>query len=663
MRPLRPFAAARAGFGALRGIRRQRVPLATKLILSYLLIIAVALAVAGIVGTEVVSGLVVSEAQAVIHNNLNAAREILVGRLDDINDAVRLTAERFLLRESLMVGRLDQVAVELERVRRQERLDFLTVVDASGRVLLRTSNPGLIGDDRGHDEIIATARKARQPVAGVAVMTADDLKKESPALAERAYFSLVPTPKALAREATEETRGMVLAAAAPILDPDHRLLGIVHGGVLLNRNYEIVDKIKRTVFQDVRYRGQDIGTATIFLDDVRISTNVMNRDGSRAIGTRVAEDVYRRVILEGRPWIDRAFVVNNWYITAYEPIRTFSGQIIGILYVGVLEQKYIDIRRRTVAAFLALTLAGGLVSMALSHHISRRVSNTMTRLASASREMAHGNLDVRVEIRTGDELEDLADAFNAMAASLQHRQNLLKEYARSKIMESERLAITGQLAAGVAHELNNPLQGIVTYSHLLLEELPVDSPARPSLQKIVNQADRCREIIRGLLDFSRPRSPQTKLWSINAILRECVALVEHQALFHNIQIAAALQPDLPPVVVDPSQMQEVFMNLIINAAEAMDGVGRLSITSRIDPSQNFVEVQFTDTGHGIRPEDRDRIFDPFFTTKAPGHGVGLGLAISQNIVQKHRGTIEVSSEVGRGTTFTIRLPLATQGDA
>jgi two-component system NtrC family sensor kinase len=641
---------------------RTRMPLATKMILSYLLIITVALVVAGIVGAQVVGRLVVSEAQAAVRTNLNTARAILMDRLDEVYDVVRLTADRFFLREALMARRAGQAAGELRRVRQQEGLDFLTVTDVAGRVLVRTAGTGVTGDSQAHDDVLAAATSRKEPVASVALKSGDDLRAESPVLAERAHITLVDTPKALERAETALTSGMVLKAAAPILDGAGAPIGFLYGGILVNRDTGIVDKVKYTVFQDIEYQGKDIGTATIFLDDVRIATNVLTPDGARAVGTRVAEDVYRRVVLEGEPWIDRAFVVNDWYIAAYEPIRDIAGAIIGMLYVGVLEQKYVDLRRDTTAVFLALALLGGLVSMVLSIHFSRKVSSTVAHLASASKEMAHGNLDVRVEVKTRDELEDLADAFNAMVASLQRREELLKEYSRSKIMESERLAITGQLAAGVAHELNNPLQGIVTYAHLLLERMDPDSPARPSLEKIVTQADRCREIIRRLLDFSRPRAPQMRLASINAVIGECIALVEHQALFHNIRIVRDLQPDLPPLVIDPPQMQEVFMNLLINAAEAMEGTGKVRIATRLDASHNFAEIEVADTGPGIRPEDLTRIFDPFFTTKDDGHGTGLGLTITQSIVQKHRGTISVSSEPGAGATFVIRLPVTTQGD-
>jgi two-component system NtrC family sensor kinase len=211
----------------------------------------------------------------------------------------------------------------------------------------------------------------------------------------------------------------------------------------------------------------------------------------------------------------------------------------------------------------------------------------------------------------------------------------------------------------VAHELNNPLQGIVTYAHLLLERAG-EGPSRDGLQKIVVQADRCREIIRSLLDFSRPRKPQVRPADINAILRECLALVERQAMFHNIEIRSDFAPDLPPAAADPTQVQQVFMNLIINAAEAMEGGGRLSLATRFDPAERAVEAAVTDTGHGIAPGDMDRIFDPFFTTKGVGHGTGLGLSISYGIVKEHHGTITVDSEVGRGSTFTVRFPVTAE---
>jgi two-component system NtrC family sensor kinase len=310
-----------------------------------------------------------------------------------------------------------------------------------------------------------------------------------------------------------------------------------------------------------------------------------------------------------------------------------------------------------VLVFLAITVLGSLVALALGYFISSRISVSIKKLASASEQVAHGNLDAQVEIRSHDELRELADTFNFMAAALKKRDEKLREFTTRRIMESERLAHIGQLAAGVAHEINNPLQGIVTYSHLLLERTTMENGCRESLRKIVTQANRCRDIIRGLLDFSRQRKPEKRPSNVNRILEECIALVDNQALFHNIQIVRHPGKDLPPVLMDPSQIQQFFMNMIINAAEAMNGTGQLTMTTRHLPADSAVEVEFTDTGHGISQEDLDRIFDPFFTTKEVGHGTGLGLAISYGIVEEHKGTVTVESQVGQGATFTIRLPV------
>ncbi|MEW6568936.1 MAG: cache domain-containing protein, partial [Chloroflexota bacterium] len=631
--------------------------IATRLMLSFsLVIVVISVAFVG-VGIWLIRNRIVAEAQEKVRHDLNAAREIYQGELRHISDVVRWAADRTLLMGTLLAGNRSYVLTELQEIRQDEGLDVLTIADTQGRVLLRTSNPGRRGDDQSHDALVRFVLSTREPVAATMIVPAADLAAESPSLAERAHLQFIDTPMARPRPETEQTAGMMLKAAAPIVDAGGALIGVAYGGVLLNRDFSIVDEIKRTVFEDMTYQGQDIGTATIFQDDLRVSTNVRNEDGSRAIGTRVWEEVYDRVIVQGEPWIGRAFVVNNWYITAYEPIRDLGGKNIGILYVGLLEQKYVDLEKQTVLVFLAITLLGMSVALALSYMVARRISGPIHKLASASREVAQGKLDARVAVRSGDELGELAESFNVMASALQARDEQLKEFTTRKIMESERLALIGQLAANVAHELNNPLQGIVTYSHLLLERLSAEDATAESVRKVVTQADRCRDIIRGLLDFSRQRKPDKTVCSINAVLQECIALVENQALFHNIQIIEELQPDLPTAVIDPSQIERVFMNLIINAAEAMDGGGKLMLATRYDPEHTAIEIRVSDTGHGIPAEYLDRIFDPFFTTKDPGHGTGLGLAISYGIVKEHRGTISVESEPGKGTTFTVRLPM------
>ncbi len=638
------------------------VPIHAKMMIAFVLVILLVGTVFLVIGVRLISNRVLAEAQDKVRNDLNAARVIYDSHLQQINSVVCYTSNRDFLKKAILDGDMAAALPEMTAVGNAAGLDIFGVTNKYGKVLLRAHNPDKSGDDLGHHDFIRATLNSESCLSSTVVFSQYELEKENPELAEQAYFKLIDTPLARPVDRSEEGSGMMMIAASPVLDENNQLLGIVFGGILLNRNYTIVDQIKQTVYEDIKYKGQDIGTATIFQDDLRISTNVRNEDGTRAIGTRVSEEVYNQVIIQGEPWIDRAYVVNNWYITAYEPIKDLSNEIIGMLYVGVLEQKYLDIQRETFFTFLAITTAGIVVASGVSYLFARQISGPIRQLVTASKQVAAGDLNVRVDVQSNDELHFLAESFNDMAESIQIRDQDLKEFATKRIMQSEKLALVGQLSANIAHELNNPLQGIVTFSHLMLEDnQSLDSNCQYSLEKIVAQADRCRDIIRGLLDFSRQRPPDKSFYNVNSIVENCVSLVERQALFHNIHIVEDLQEDLPLAVIDPSQIERVFMNLIINAAEAMDGSGQLIITTRKNEQTNHLEISFTDTGTGISEENIRRIFDPFFTTKDVGHGTGLGLAISYGLVRSHKGSLLVDSTIGKGTTFTVTLPLDENG--
>ncbi len=637
------------------------MPIATKLLLSYLPIIIVTSGVFTVVGIKLITTRIVEEAQEKVRHDLNSAREIYQNQLNHINDIVQLTSDRFFLTDALLNGNIASVSDELIKVKEIEHLDILSLTDAKGKVIFRSSYPDSPAYPQTYDELVSKVLSQKAPVVSTSLISGTELMKESPLLSDQAHIVFIETSRARPINYSEQTSGLMLKAAAPIFDYQNNLIGVLYGGILLNRNYEIVDDIKQTVFEGIQYSGKDIGTATIFQDDVRISTNVKNSDGSRAIGTRISEEVYNQVVLDGKPWIGRAYVVNDWYITAYEPIRNIQYKTIGILYVGILEQKYLDIKSQTILAFFSIALVGIVISTFISILISQKITTPIKQLVNASREIAQGNLNPNVEVTSHDELGELAIAFNTMSTRLIEREEKLKEFTKSKIMESEKLAIVGQLAANVAHELNNPLVGIITYSHLLLEETPASDNATEFLNKIVIQANRCKDIVRGLLDFARQRKPDKTLFNINNLLRQCVSLLENQAIFHNIKVLLDLD-EVPMVILDPSQVERVFMNIILNAAEAMDGKGDLNISSKFDSIEGMVEVQVSDTGPGISEENLEQIFDPFFTTKDVGHGVGLGLAISYGIIREHNGTTTVRSKLGEGTTFTVRLPVSIHGN-
>jgi len=234
-------------------------------------------------------------------------------------------------------------------------------------------------------------------------------------------------------------------------------------------------------------------------------------------------------------------------------------------------------------------------------------------------------------------------------------ENKLQE-THLQLVSSEKMASLGKLAAGIAHEINNPLGGILIYSSLMMEDLPEGDPKRGDLARIVQEASRCKDIVKSLLEFARQTEPKMEPTDINRAITDGLFFLENQALFHNIKIIKNLDPFLPFVRGNASQLKQVLINIIVNAAEAMHGNGTFTITSYPSQDRKGIILEFTDTGEGISEENLTRIFDPFFTTKEVGKGTGLGLATSYGIIEDHGGRISVRSKVGEGTTFTIELP-------
>jgi two-component system NtrC family sensor kinase len=638
----------------------MKASLRIKLVTSFLAVILICGLVATLVGTRLIGTGVIRQAQDKVRNDLNSARVIYQQESVNLKDTVRLTALRFFVRDALLHNDLATLTAELGKIRKAESLDVLTLTDRSGRVLIRLRNPSVCGDSQANDEIVSRVLATGQVVAATVIVPEEELGKEGPQLVKQARIEFIPTPKAKPTQQTRQTSGMMVKAGAPIRGDDGTLLGVLYGGNLLNRNYKIVDKVKDTVYQGVKYEDKEIGTATIFQGDLRISTNVRRQNGTRAIGTRVSQEVYDRVLIKGLPWIDRAFVVNNWYIAAYEPIRDIQDEIIGILYVGVLEKKFMDMRKEAIALFLGIACAGMIIALLVSSLLAKGILQPIRQLIFASHQWADGNLDYRVETTQKDEIAELTTTFNTMASSMKERDERLKEYAHQQIMKSERLATLGQLAAGVAHEINNPLGAILMYGHLALEETPAEDPRHRNLEKVVDEATRCKNIVRGLLDFARQSEPNVQEADVNAILERTLSLLRNQALFQNVKITTVLDLSLPKAMMDSGQIQQVFTNIILNAGEAMDGQGELTVATRRASDGAFIEIELRDTGCGIPRENLEKIFDPFFTTKDVGRGTGLGLAVSFGIIARHQGTIEVQSHPGRGTTFVVRLPLKAE---
>ncbi len=651
--------------------------LRTKLILSFSMVIIVGVFLSTIVGVSLIGNTIVKQAQDKVRLDLNSAREVYQEESNSIKHTIRLTAIRFFMKDAILKSDRERLKAILQKIRVDESLDILTLTDKTGRVIVRAHNPVIYGDQL-NDEIVDWVLSKRQVIASTQIISREDLEKQGNDIASQSRIELIPTPRAIPRTEAEETSGMMIKAAAPVFGYNGELIGVLYGGNLLNRNYQIVDKIKDIVYKGEKYKEHDIGTATIFQGDLRISTNVMRDDGTRAIGTRVSEDVYNQVIEKGLPWIGRAFVVNAWYITAYEPIMNLKEEIIGMLYVGMLEAPYLDLRNQVVFTFLGIAFLSVILLSVIAYYVSVSISKPIRELALASDRIAKGDLSQSVRIESHDEIGQLANSFNQMTVALQKAtENYLSctrtlekkveektdelEKTQDYLIQSEKLASLGKLAAGIAHEINNPLTSILINSHLISEMLENDVAFGENIKLIIDETNRCSKIVKGLLEFSRQSPPEKEFANINEVIEKTLLLFESQVLANNVRVEKKLNENLPVILIDVNKIEQVLTNLILNALDTMPGGGILVISSQMSVDNQFVEVKIRDTGSGIPKEYVSQIFDPFFTTKGI-KGTGLGLSVSYGIVQQHDGTINVQSEVGKGTTIVISLPVEEKKD-
>ena len=313
-----------------------------------------------------------------------------------------------------------------------------------------------------------------------------------------------------------------------------------------------------------------------------------------------------------------------------------------------------------------------LASAVLSLFVHRMIYVPLRDLETGARRLAGGNLDEPIPVRSADELGELARSFNGMMEALKHSRHELRGWAETlekKVAErsdalrlaqaetarGEKLASVGLLAAGIAHELNNPLTGVLTFSSLLRRNVPEGSQEAQDLELVIRETKRCAAIIRRLLDFAREQAPSRQFADLNRLIEETVRIVERPAHLRDIDIRLELDPKLPAVWVDADLIKQVVMNIVVNAEQAIAHKG--SITLRTRRAGERVEIAISDTGSGIAEKDLPRIFDPFFTTKGVGQGTGLGLSVSHGIVEAHGGTIEVASRPGEGATFRVYLAL------
>lgn len=496
-----------------------------------------------------------------------------------------------------------------------------------------------------------------------------------------------------------ETRGLISRTLIPIFNEHGSLEWIVDSGIILNNSTSLVDRIRDLIYPEGKGATEQVGTVTLFLDDLRISTNVFTDDISgqeRAIGTEVSPEVKHQVIENGERWVNRAYVYNDWYISAYKPITDLNGNVVGMLYTGYLEwpllKQYIyNLLQAGITILITL-----LLSTIFVHRGARDLFQPIERIHYVVKSVQLGKNDRigDLGLDNGHELASLAQQFDNMLDQLQLRNSqiqraskeleskvesrtaslhektieleqyikLLKQ-AQDKLIMSEKLASLGELTAGIAHEINNPTAVILGNAELIKYELGDNaSVVSEELDAIMEQIDRIRNITRSLLQYSRQGGIQDEVtWQyINPIIEESVTLVRTGA--HKRDIDVEFDFEQPPrVEVNRHHLLQVLVNLQMNGIHAMNAKGKLIIRSRTWQEEEInlgAIIEVEDFGTGMSHEQLGRIFDPFYTTKRDG--TGLGLSVSQSLLSQTGGEIKVRSQLGEGTVFTIYLPTKSE---
>jgi two-component system NtrC family sensor kinase len=637
-----------------------------KLLLMVLVPLLVVLPVLGLIllvwSNEAVDRLLITK----VRSDLAVAQGYFERVLGEVGAATQAMAESAALQQALDAPADDVVAL-LRRLRERQRLDFvnlrapdgtLRVTDSGAATRTDPSSPAYAASIDGQDR------------TSVEVLRPDQLGLLAPALRQRVPVALVDTRNAAPTQRTEETRALVLLSNHAVRDTQGRLRGHVQAGVLLNRNLPFIDHINEIVYPEGALPFGSRGTATLFLDDVRISTNVRlfgPAREERAIGTRVSRTVRDSVLGEGRTWLDQAFVVNDWYVSAYQPLTDGAGRRVGMLYVGFLQAPFTRLKVLALIGIGALFFAVMVGAAALSLRWARSIFRPLEQMEATMQRVEAGALDARVGVvASTDEVGRLAGHLDRLLASIEsHTRELDAKVAertqelrdaQAQLVRNEKLAAVGQLTASVAHEINNPIAVIQGNLDLLRELLGAAAqPAAAELKLIDEQVERMRLIVTQLLQFARPTEFAGYVESLQpaGVVDDCLVLVNHLLARSGIDVVRHFDATRS-VAINRPELQQVLVNLMVNAIHAMPQGGVLVLSAH-DDDDGGVQLQVADSGPGVPADLLPQLFQPFTTRKKDG--TGLGLWISRSLVERYGGDITAAnrSDGSTGAVFTVRL--------
>ena len=364
-------------------------------------------------------------------------------------------------------------------------------------------------------------------------------------------------------------------------------------------------------------------------------------------GEHVYDDYFARLDFAHTPASYRTKIVRYDYFEPWDWIVAVGS------YEDEFYQQANEIQGRILSNMVMLVLVVGLFSVGLVFYASKVLTEPIRNMIAGIREVKRGRLDTRLPVTSSDELGELAEDFNLMTAALRKNKEL-----EASLAQQGKMASLGVLSSGVAHEINNPLGVILGYAAYLENKLDPADPNYKFIQEIKRESKRCKNIVQDLLSYARVPKPALEETDINELLDQIVDFAANHIDMHHVKVAKQFADGLPRIRVDPDQIRQVAMNLMLNAGAAVADGGRLTVSTALG-EDGFVQLAFQDNGAGIPPENLEKIFEPFFTTKT--QGTGLGLAITRMIIEKHQGTIRIDSEPGQGTTVTVSLPTRREG--
>jgi two-component system NtrC family sensor kinase len=625
-----------------------------------------------LLGYNVTSDAVVGEAQRRVTVDVMSAWASYRHELDRVALVVRLVSQTQKTHDLLTGENIDRdwARMRIEDFRRQYNLDVLTLVAPDGKVVMRTRYPYRTGDMVYHDPVVDRAMHG-QPGRGTVIIPAEVLDSEGQYLRDQAFMELKHTAMAAPTNKAVETDGMMLKAAEPVFDSNNRLIGFVYGGMLLNRNYALLDSIRDTIFKNETYKGKAVGTVTIFQGDLRVATNVMNQNGTRAIGTRVSKIVRDQTLENAQPYYDRAFVVNDWYLTAYDPIRDPDDRVIGILYVGVLEQKFLDYKTGLTRSFMGLTGVGVLIALIVALSFAVWLSAPIKRLTAVAARLSDGDFQARMRVGRDvfKEISRLNRTFNQMADTVVARGDALARANAELEKSNAELTQLNQnymdLLGFVTHELKSPLAS--TMFSLSAIKQGYFGAISPEQGKVVESVEKnveyLNEMILNYLNLSRIErgelqfAPETLAFR-REVLSPIIEQVQRQLDAHQITLDVQVHDEVS-VQGDANLLKIVVDNLLSNAVKYGDKGSVVRIVHEAGPDGAH-RFRVRNQGRGISEQDIQKLFKKFsrlaVSELRAKKGTGLGLFITQAIVQQHGGRIWAESKPGEWTEFAFELP-------